>query len=428
MRAKKKYILKESFQQCKLKILNWSAKFEYTAFLDGNDYPEENKCMLGAGSLNHLVVKASDNFGNLQRFLDNAKDWVFGFFSYDLKNEIELLTSNNCDEIQMPLLHFFQPKYYINLKPNEFVVHYYPDQTTQTELEELNQILNKPDNKIPLRTHIECINTQLNKKAYLQTIEKIQQHISRGDIFEMNFCQEFYATNTIIDPFKVFSRLTNISPTPFSCFYKYHDQYLLSASPERFIKKNGKYIISQPIKGTIRRGSTKEEDEILKNELRQDPKEQAENVMIVDLVRNDLAKTAIKGSVKVNELFGIYSFKQVHQMISTVSAIHDPAYPVTDIIKKAFPMGSMTGAPKIKAMELIEQYESFKRGLYSGAVGYFTPNQDFDFNVIIRSILYNALKKYVSFSVGSAITSNSVPENEYKECLLKADAMRQALN
>ena len=169
------------------------------------------------------------------------------------------------------------------------------------------------------------------------------------------------------------------------------------------------------------------EDQKLKQKLATDIKERSENVMIVDLVRNDLAKTAIKGSVEVEELCKVYTFDQVHQMISTViSQVSDQVHPV-DILKTTFPMGSMTGAPKISAMKIIETLEETKRGLYSGAVGYFTPEGDFDFNVVIRSILYNSSKKYVSYSVGGAITAKSDPLSEYEECLVKAKAMRQVL-
>ena len=218
-------------------------------------------------------------------------------------------------------------------------------------------------------------------------------------------------------------RLNEISPTPFSCYYKQQDKYLISASPERFLKKVKDKIISQPIKGTIKRGLDKNEDSLLRDKLYNDPKERAENVMIVDLVRNDLSRTAKKGSVKVDELFGIYEFSQVFQMISTITSKVEDDTNIIDIIKNAFPMGSMTGAPKVRAMELIEEFEKSKRGLYSGSVGFITPNNDFDFNVIIRSILYNQSRNYVSFTVGGAITSLADPEKEHEECMLKAEAM-----
>jgi para-aminobenzoate synthetase component 1 len=193
------------------------------------------------------------------------------------------------------------------------------------------------------------------------------------------------------------------------------------------LRKEGSKIISQPIKGTAKRLLSPIDDEKIAHDLMRDEKERAENVMIVDLVRNDLSKSSKKGSVQVEELCKVYTFKQVHQLISTVvSEVKDDVHPV-DVIKDTFPMGSMTGAPKLSAMEIMEELEETKRGLYSGTVGYFTPDGDFDFNVVIRSILYNAAERYVSLSVGSAITAKSNPERECEECLLKAKAMKYVL-
>ena len=241
------------------------------------------------------------------------------------------------------------------------------------------------------------------------------------------FVWSFLLENAIINPLEKFFKLNEISQAPFTVFFKNNKQFLLSASPERYLKKEGENLISQPIKGTSKRFSDPLEDEKSKNTLEQDPKERAENIMITDLVRNDLSRTAQKASVEVKELCGIYSFLQVHQMISTITSKIDPQYTAVDTLRTTFPMGSMTGAPKYAAMKIIEELEETKRGLYSGAVGYFSPNGDFDFNVVIRSILYNQENQYVSFSVGSAITSLSIPEKEYDECLLKAKAMHEVL-
>jgi para-aminobenzoate synthetase component 1 len=272
------------------------------------------------------------------------------------------------------------------------------------------------------------MNSRISKSEYISTFNKLQEHIKRGDIYEVNFCQEYFAKSAELNPVNTFRNLYEISNSPFSAFFRTNDFYLMSASPERFVKKFGNTIISQPIKGTRKRGNSVEEDLKLKEELRQCPKEQSENVMIVDLVRNDLSKTAEKSSVKVEELYGIYSFTQVHQMISTITSELKDDIHWSEVLKTTFPMGSMTGAPKIRAMQLIEEYETFKRGLYSGSVGYVTPNGDFDFNVIIRSILYNTTNGYVSLAVGSAITANAKGDDEYAECELKAKAMLEVLN
>jgi para-aminobenzoate synthetase component 1 len=271
------------------------------------------------------------------------------------------------------------------------------------------------------------IRQRIRKDEYLLKLDLIQKHIYRGDIFEMNFCQEFYSDDALIDPPSLYARLKSLSPAPFSCLYRFNDRFLISSSPERFLKKKGSGIISQPMKGTIKRSCDRETDRKLRLKLRGDPKEVAENLMIVDLVRNDLSKTALKNSVRVEELCKIYSYPTVHQMVSTINSELNPGQSITDILRSTFPMGSMTGAPKIRAMQIIEQYEETKRGIYSGAAGYITPEEDFDFNVIIRSILYNQTNHYLSFITGGAVTANSVAENEYEECLLKAEALFSAI-
>jgi para-aminobenzoate synthetase component 1 len=168
-------------------------------------------------------------------------------------------------------------------------------------------------------------------------------------------------------------------------------------------------------------------DEQNKEELFHSSKDRSENVMVVDLMRNDLSKICKEGTVNVDELYGIYSFPQVHQMISTISGELKKNISFSEIIQATFPMGSMTGAPKKKVMELIEQYEKTKRGIFSGAVGYISPAGDFDFNVVIRSIMYNSMSGYLSFQTGSAVTFYSDPEKEWDECILKAEAMKKVL-
>lgn len=354
-------------------------------------------------------------------------NWQFGFVSYDYKNKIETqLSSRNSDNILFPEKHFFSPELLFIISDNEVEIQYeksiYTEEQVATLFNEITQLkLRSISNESVKMT------PRLSKGEYLAKVKALQQHIQLGDIYEVNFCQEFYAENVEINPIHIYHKLNQKSPTPFSCFVKHKNNYLLCASPERFIKKTGDKIISQPIKGTIKRGITEKEDEALKQQLQRDPKERSENIMIVDLVRNDLSKIAQRGSVDVEELCGIYTFPQVHQMISTVSAQLKKDIDFNAILKATFPMGSMTGAPKIRAMELIEEYETTKRGLYSGTVGYIDDNGDFDFNVVIRSIIYNKKNNYLSYMVGGAITALSDPEKEYEECMLKAKAMLEVL-
>ena len=269
----------------------------------------------------------------------------------------------------------------------------------------------------------------IDKKVYIEQVEKLKKHIQIGNIYEINFCQEFIAKNVEINyPLDVYFKLNKITQAPFSSFFHTGDYTVFCGSPERFLKREGNTVLSEPIKGTAKRGKTGEEDEKLKNDLINDPKERAENIMIVDLVRNDLSKIATKNSVTVNDLCKIHTFETVHQMISSISCEIKENTPFIDIIKATFPMGSMTGVPKIRAMELIEEHESFKRGLYSGSIGYIKPNGDFDFNVVIRSLLYNKAKKLLSCSVGGAITDLSSPEKEYEECLTKVQRILDGMN
>jgi para-aminobenzoate synthetase component 1 len=364
-------------------------------------------------------------FEDLHQYQSQANDWIFGYLSYDLKNDIEDLKSTNYDGLDFPDLFFYQPKKVFLLKGNQLEIQYLKmcDDEVEQDFEAINQLSDFSF----VRSEIK-IEQRISKENYLSKVSKMLEHIQLGAIYEANFCMEFYAENTKIDPLEIYKKLNAISEPPFAVYFKNNDQFLMSASPERYLKKEQDKVISQPIKGTAKRFSDSNLDEKAKFELSENPKERSENIMIVDLVRNDLSKTATKGSVAVEELCQVYSFKQVHQMISTVvSSVAHTTSPI-EILRTTFPMGSMTGAPKISAMNIIETLEETKRGLYSGAVGYFTPHGDFDFNVVIRSILYNAKNQYVSFSVGSAITSLSDPEKEYEECLLKAKAMFEVLS
>ncbi len=412
----------------KKQLLNWSQQFREIVFLDSNDHNFQYSsydCILAVDAFTALQTDFINAFEELNAYQKMTKDWLFGYLSYDLKNDTEKVISENKDKLYFPDLFFFQPKKIIFIKNNQLEFHYLNicNDEMESDYQEIIHFENTNTDAIA-ETNIQ---QQISKSNYIEKVSKMLEYIQNGNIYEANFCMEFFAENTFLNPVKTFESLNEISKAPFSTFFKNNKQFALSASPERYLKKTGEKCISQPIKGTSRRSINKKEDELSKINLANDPKERAENIMIVDLVRNDLSKTAKKASVVVEELCEIYSFLQVHQMISTVTSLLKPEFSPVDVLKTTFPMGSMTGAPKISAMKIIEELEETKRGLYSGSIGYFTPENDFDFNVIIRSILYNETEKYVSFSVGSAITSKSNPESEYEECLLKARAMRLVL-
>ncbi len=421
-RSKQKYpFSKEQIPQ----LLSWAAEHEYFSFLNGNEYPAlhgsfSNLLFVGRRS---FVESNENSFHKLNQLIQQSNDWLYGYFSYDLKNEIEALESNNPVSIPVNHLGFYTPEIIIQIKSTEIIIESFDDPDIY-----YHEIISEEVHLESQKQNIGPLTSSSSKRQYMDKVRKIKSGIVEGEFYEMNYCIEFMAETTSFDPVTCYKRLNSISPMPFSAFMRIGEVYLICASPERFIKKGGDKIISQPIKGTTRRSFDKKEDEALKNALKISEKEQAENLMIVDLVRNDLAKSAQTGSVSVDELFGIYTFKKVHQMISTVSATHNKRCSTTDIIKHAFPMGSMTGAPKIRVMEEIESLEHSARGLYSGAVGCFSPNQDFDFNVVIRSIIYNSENRKISFHVGSAITNDSDPGFEYNECLLKAESLMEVLS
>ncbi len=412
----------------KEQLLYWAQQFREVAFLDSNNYPQAYSsydCMLAVDAFTLLQTDYHNAFEDLKQYQQTTKDWLFGYLSYDLKNDSERLQSNNFDGLDFPDLFFFQPKKIFLLKGNQLETRYLHlcDDELQEDYQDITTIVPQQSTA----SDSVMVQARIDQKKYLEQVQKMQEYIHKGDIYEANFCMEFYAENATIQPLEKFQKLNAISQPPFAVFLKNNQQYLLSATPERYLRKEGEDLISQPIKGTAKRYEDPVADEKAKEDLASNPKERAENIMITDLVRNDLSRTAQKGSVQVEELCGIYSFMQVHQMISTITSKMDEKYAVIDVLRLTFPMGSMTGAPKISAMKIIEELEATKRGLYSGAVGYFTPEGDFDFNVVIRSILYNQKKQYLSFSVGSAITALSVPEQEYEECLLKAKAMKSVL-
>lgn len=411
-------------------MLNWANQYNICCFLDNNHYSSSYnryEAILAAGAINTLSCNAGTAFSQLQQFYDTHSDWIFGHLGYDLKNEVfSGISSGNADGLHMPDLFFFRPETVLLLKEKEVSIGgWNMEQQTAAGIFAAVQHTAVPTvTKAVSNTDIQA---HMDREQYIHAVRALQEHIHRGDCYEVNFCRENFIRDTDADPPELFRRLNQLSPAPFSAYYHFEDKYLVCSSPERFIQKKGPLLISQPIKGTIKREGDVLKDKQRRLELLHNSKERAENVMVVDLVRNDLSHTALQGTVQVAELFGIYSFAQVHHMISTVTAMPDPGLPLTEPIKQAFPMGSMTGAPKKRVLELIEQYEQSRRGLYSGAVGYISPDGDYDFNVVIRSILYNAGNRYLSFQTGSAITYYASAEQEWEECLLKAAAMKKII-
>ena len=364
--------------------------------------------------LNHFkyvfISKYGSQHGIFKSFYSNKLSFVpdeinnhIAFINYDYKNEIEKFQDKKNNPLQ------FQNTIFAEVEK----------ETTLNDLSSFSEkkVLNK----------IQIIPT-VSEEEYLKKVNLLKEHIQKGDIYEINYCITFEAKNIEIDPITIFKKLTAISDAPYACLAKFDKQYIISSSPELYISKKGNLLITKPIKGTAKRGKTDNEDNTQKINLQNSLKEKTENVMIVDVCRNDLSRIAKKGTVVVEKLYDIESYKQVHQMVSTVKCELKENASFKEIINSTFPMASMTGAPKIKAMQLINDYEIYNRGPYSGSIGYIDKTGNFEFSVLIRSIFYDEEKRYLSFSVGSAITAMCNAEDEYEECLLKAKAMMQVLS
>ena len=387
----------------------------------------EDLFALGADDLLIIHKNEVQVWERIQTFIDtHAGRHVFFAFSYELKDHVERLASNNSAFIECPIaLLFTSPNVFrtINGKRKAIEKSSLVASSRASEyLDSITTIPSKPNTPSLLSLD------SLSKEAYLRQIEKVKDHIQQGDIYELNFCQEFRQDQIHLDPIPTYFDLLSRTNAPYSSYLKYENLHLMCASPENYLEKEAQIVSSRPIKGTRKRVKDQDLDDQIKQELAADPKERAENVMITDLVRNDLSRIAIANSVQVAELCKVYSYDTVHQMISTVQCKVPRDMALTELFKASFPMGSMTGAPKVRAMELIDTFEDFKRGWFSGTLGYISPNGDMKSNVVIRSILYDDLNKRASISAGGAITSLSDPDAEYDECLLKASVLKNVLS
>ena len=386
---------------------------------------DEENFVLSWGTTRGFEVKSKTELRELDRFIrENHGLYLFGYLSYELKNLFETgLHSKNRDHHNFPLAHFFVPDHVLFCKAGSFT--YFGEK----EQDEVEQFLNLPERMEELAHTSVTLVAETSKENYLKNVQALKEEIQFGNIYEINYCVNFRADETEhISGRQLYQKLFQRSEAPFSVFYNHPNHQIISASPERFIRKENQRLISQPIKGTAKRGTSEEEDEQIAVDLQKDPKERSENIMITDLVRNDLSKVASKNSVQVEGLCELKSFKTVHQLVSTISCQLKEQVQFTDILSATFPMGSMTGAPKISAMEHSEKFETFRRGIYSGSVGYIEPNGNFDFNVIIRSFLRNREDGTLTAAVGGAITIESDPEKEYEECLLKLNALQEVLS
>lgn len=401
-------------------MLNWANRFNIFCLLQSNGYRSTpqgtHDFILAVGAKEIITLPDPVDYYALKQFSLDHSGWIFGHLNYPSHVE---------DPCGFPQACFFLPEHVLTIREESIEVLY-----SDMKPDELIEMIVSCKEEIASFVQInQQVNHHISKSEYLEKLDLLKGHLQRGDCYEINFCQGFFINDIQLDPLSLYQALNEISPNPFASLYKLHNSYCICASPERFLKRQANKIISQPIKGTLQRDlSNADNDAKLKKTLEKSEKDRSENVMIVDLVRNDLSKICTEGSVKVPELFGIHSFPQVHHMISTIEGEVESDKHWTEIIDACFPMGSMTGAPKKKVMELIANYEATPRGLFSGTIGYVSPSGDFDFNVVIRSIFYNQAAQQLRFLSGGGITIHSEPELEYEESMAKSAAIRKLLS
>lgn len=406
-------------------LLAYASKhFETYSYLNGNDIPYPHQAfpeLMGMGYTDLLNIPSPHDFSweKLDQFIaQHQGEYILGYFNYQLKNQIEHVEYPLTDALKFPLIQLYIPQY-LFIKENGVWKGW---NTPSNEL--LSSLTDDPPSSA-LYTKASEAQEQFSHDRYIEIVKRIKTELGKGNIYEINFCNRYTGDYSQMDYGKLYQRLNAISPMPFSALHKHQEHVVVSASPERFIKKTGYTITSQPIKGTAARKSDTSEDLAQKLHLETSLKERTENIMIVDLVRNDLSKICEGGTVRVEELCKAYTFEKVHQLISTINGrLENATMPLSGILKALFPMGSMTGAPKLKAMQLIDELEQEGRGLFSGTLGYIAPNGDFDFNVIIRSLLLNEKLGKYQYHAGSAITMASDAEQEYQECSLKTLPIR----
>jgi len=386
---------------------------------------EDAQALLAVGAQDSFLVEdgANIDWNALNSWVSASSDWLFGWMGYDARHALSTFNDEHLEPAAMPAVLLIRPRHVVRISNGK------PEVIKGEWSDEWSHWLTASTPSPDFEIHSEAVEMLpgISEEDYHKHVQELMHQIQLGNVYEANYCIGFHASQQLKNPIATWKKLNALTQAPFAGYAQCGPWHLLCASPERYLKREGNRVISQPIKGTKRRGTSVEEDDLLKAELQTSRKERAENVMIVDLVRNDLSQCAQRGSVQVDELFGVHSFPTVHHLISTVSCEVSDSCSWVDLIKATFPMGSMTGAPKLSAMKWIGQHERNSRGLYSGTLGYIEPNGNFDFNVVIRSIQYNSQTPGITCNVGGAITALSEIESEYSECMLKASAVLNAL-
>ncbi|MBM3254225.1 MAG: aminodeoxychorismate synthase component I [Candidatus Omnitrophica bacterium] len=361
-----------------------------------------------------------------------------GYFGYDLKHFIERLPDISREDINVPdlfIMFYSSVLIFDHLEKEIFISSTgFPEmgslrrKKAQEEISRLKKCLQnynfrRDQTKQKEKIFIQ-INSNFKKEDYILAIKKAKEYIREGDIYQVNLSQRF-SCKIKEEPFRIYERLSRINPSCFSSFFNLGDFYIISASPERFLRLKGNLVQTRPMKGTRPRGKTEKEDEILKRDLLKSKKDKAELMMIVDLERNDLGRVCDYGSIRVKSLRNLEAYSTVYQTTADVTGTLREGKDRIDLIKACFPGGSITGAPKIRAMEIIEELEPTKRNVYTGSIGYLGFDGDMDLNIIIRTILIKDGKAYLQ--AGGGIVADSIPELEFDETLTKARALFSAL-
>ena len=358
-----------------------------------------------------------------------------GYLSYDLGNYMENLPRSAKDDLSVYDLYFglydhviivdhLEEKTYIatpdlDMKKEDEIAIYIENKIIEAEKNGVDSICYEEKDVKPTK-----LVSNFTKKGFEDSVEKVRQYIKSGDIYQANLTQRF-SGKTTLSSYELYRDLRRFSPAPFGAYLNFDDFNILSNSPERFIKCVDKKLETRPIKGTRPRGKNKEEDLKLQEELRNSEKDRAELLMIVDLERNDIGRISKIGSVKVPELFVIEPYANVNHLVATVVGELDDDKDAVDVIKATFPGGSITGAPKIRSMEIIDELEPTQRNVYTGSIGYIGFNGDMDLNIAIRTIVKKEDEVY--FQVGGGMTWGSNPGEEYQETLDKAQSIMKAL-
>lgn len=396
--------------------INWQALRPYSEFLYRR-VADQDRAVLAVDAIEVCEEPVFNAEGI-------AADWFFGYFSYDLKDRLEDLQPQLRPNADLPPSRWWRPRWVLEWTPGELLLHCASLDRIQGEA--LAEALHTP-------MATDAVNgpaswtPSTSRSEYLDRARVLLDHIQRGDIYEVNYCTTRVALLPAWDPFAAFGQLLRNSDAPFAGAMRLGGRFVLCASPERYLSFQGDRVLGQPMKGTRPRAKDAAEDLRLAKELAGDRKERSENIMALDVMRHDLSKIAASASVRVEELCAVRSFPQVHQMVSTVSASLRAGITQGDAARSAFPMASMTGAPKFRAMQLIDAVEDRSRGLFSGSMGFFVPDGSADLNVVIRTVLFNAATGIASLTTGSALTAQCDPEQEWEECELKARSVIQAL-